>query len=148
MCIRDSVIFCVCNGLLKSQDGGSSWKSLVDGSDEKYNIISIAISKSSPEIIFARMGERDKEECDYADDLRDEERTEEAIEVELEYCSVVIKSEDGGLSWIFPVPSENEPAINGDFAEGNIFINPFNENDVYNVWALSLIHISEPTRPY
>ena len=136
---KSNVIFCVCNGLLKSEDGGTSWKSLVDGSDEKYNIISIAISESSPEIIFARMGERDKEECDSADDLRDEERTEEAIEVELEYCSVVIKSEDGGLSWIFPVPSEDQPAINGDFAEGNIFINPFNENDVYNVWARVVI---------
>ena len=66
---KSNVIFCVCNGLLKSEDGGTSWKSLVDGSDEKYNIISIAISESSPEIIFARMGERDKEECDSADDL-------------------------------------------------------------------------------
>ena len=127
-------------GLLYTEDGGYSWD-LLDNGFNQQDITSIAISESNPNLIYLRVGNQTTEECEYVDELREEEwedgEAQEKLirDTILSECPNVIKSTDGGKSWKI---SGNENST-GDSAEGNIYINPYDENIVYNVWSRVVI---------
>jgi len=127
-------------GLLYTEDGGYSWD-LLDNGFNQQDITSIAISESNPNLIYLRVGNQTTKECEYVDELREEEwedgEAQEKLirDTILSECPNVIKSTDGGKSWKI---SGNENST-GDSAEGNIYINPYDENIVYNVWSRVVI---------
>ncbi len=125
--------------LVVTKDGGKSWKNLTEGW-YRSDIKGIAISKEDPNIIYARLGVRLSIDCEELDNLKERSAPEEEIIATWEaYCPGVIKSIDGGETWqklnTFEVDQQS-----GDSAEGEIYINPYNENFVYNVWSRIVTH--------
>ena len=119
----DHIFVGTSNLLLKSNDRGSSWKSLSD-TFHRSDIKGLAIHPNNPNIIYARIGLYTFSDCSDVDN--DDADYEESVS---KYCPGIYKSTDGGESW------KLLEEVTGDPSEGGVYINEYNDSEIYSVFG-------------
>ena len=119
----DHIFVGTSNLLLKSNDRGSSWKSLSD-TFHRSDIKGLAIHPNNPNIIYARIGLYTFSDCSDVDN--DDPDYEESVS---KYCPGIYKSTDGGESW------KLLEEVTGDPSEGGVYINEYNDSEIYSVFG-------------
>ena len=119
----DHIFVGTSNLLLKSNDRGSSWESLSD-TFHRSDIKGLAIHPNNPNIIYVRIGLYTFSDCSDVDN--DDPDYEESVS---KYCPGIYKSTDGGESW------KLLEEVTGDPSEGGVFINEYNDSEIYSVFS-------------
>ena len=119
----DQIFVGTSNLLLKSNDQGSSWKSLSD-TFHRSDIKGLAIHPNNPNIIYARIGIYTFSNCSSVDN--DDPDYEESVS---KYCPGIYKSTNGGENW------ELLEEVTGDPSEGGVYINEYNDSEIYSVFG-------------